>query len=116
MAEFLILAKDTLVCRRGDIVAVFNDGHSWGKEELNKDKFYILRVSDMSLNEAKMFIIPKDNPDGTLKYLRQYYLEINDLSPADQIRLSSDVLGKSKSDVLLKDKETGSVIDTLSER
>ena len=56
MAEVLIKAcnathqdevKDLQGCyKKGYVVVVKPDGWKWGKEELNKEKFYIIRVKD----------------------------------------------------------------------
>ena len=56
MAELLIKAsdnfnpdpvKDLRGCyKKGDVVVVKPDGWKWGKEELKKEKFYILRIPD----------------------------------------------------------------------
>jgi len=56
MAELLIKAcdathqnkvKDLRGCyKKGYVVVIRPAGHKWGKEELNKEKFYILRIKD----------------------------------------------------------------------
>ena len=56
MAELLIKAcdaihqdevKDLQGCyKKGYVVVIKPDGWKWGKEELNKEKFYIIRVKD----------------------------------------------------------------------
>jgi len=56
MAELLIKAcdathqnevKDLQGCyKKGHVVVIKSDGWKWGKEELNKEKFYIIRVKD----------------------------------------------------------------------
>ena len=56
MAELLIKAcdathkdevKDLQGCyKKGYVVVIRPDGWKWGKEELNKEKFYIIRVKD----------------------------------------------------------------------
>ena len=39
--------KDLRGCyKKGYVVVIRPDGHKWGKEELNKEKFYIVRIKD----------------------------------------------------------------------
>jgi len=69
MAELLIKAsnttnpdqvKDLRGCyKKGDVVVVKPDGWKWGKEELNKEKFYILKVTDKSVEELQ-FLTKED--------------------------------------------------------
>ena len=56
MAELLIKSSDTTnpdpvedlrgCYKKGDVVVIKPDGWKWGKEELKKEKFYILRIPD----------------------------------------------------------------------
>ena len=63
MAELLIKAVDTThsdkikdlrgCYKKGYVVVVKPDNWSWGKEELNKEKFYILRVKDAKVEDLQ---------------------------------------------------------------
>lgn len=113
MAELLILARDRIRCKKGEVAVAFPDGHSWGKEELNKDKFYIMRVSDMKLEEAKALARPLLNPDESIRWLRQYRIKIDHLSIADRNVLQSGTLEKQSKDIDITDKDTGQIIGSL---
>jgi len=66
MAELLIKAsdnfnpdpvKDLRGCyKKGDVVVVKPDGWKWGKEELKKEKFYILRIPDKKPEELERLV------------------------------------------------------------
>lgn len=66
MAELLIKSSDTTnpdpvkdlrgCYKKGDVVVVKPDGWSWGKEELKKEKFYILRIPDKKPEELKYLV------------------------------------------------------------
>jgi hypothetical protein len=62
MAELLIKAADSGASRdawrRGDVVTVKTDGHGWGKEELNRDRFYVLRIPGMTREELQSWLEP----------------------------------------------------------
>ena len=54
--EFLIYARDYEVSyKKGDIVAVFPDGHKWGRLE-GPPKFIIIKVPSMSVKEGRKYI------------------------------------------------------------
>jgi len=54
--EFLIYARDYEVSyKKGDIVAVFPDGHKWGRLE-GPPKFIIIKVPGMSVKEGRKYI------------------------------------------------------------
>ncbi|MCD6149092.1 hypothetical protein J7J18_07000 [bacterium] len=69
MAELLVKSSDTTnpdpikdlrgCYKKGDVVVVKPDGWKWGKEELNKNKFYILCVPDKEVDELK-FLTKED--------------------------------------------------------
>jgi len=69
MAELLIKSSDTTnpdpvkdlrgCYKKGDVVVRKPDGWKWGKEELNKNKFYILRVPDKEVDELE-FLTKED--------------------------------------------------------
>ena len=72
MAEFLIKAvdavnpdpaKDLMCYKRGDIVVVMPDGHPWGSGERDINKFLIVQVPDMSLDEARLLCEPVTGMD-----------------------------------------------------
>jgi len=75
MAELLIKAtdatnpdaiKDLRGCyKKSDVVVVKPDGWKWGKEELNKEKFYILRVPDKAVEELQFLTEPDEVDIGT---------------------------------------------------
>ena len=85
MAELLIKATDAVhsdeiedlrgCYKKGYVVVVKPDGWKWGKEELNKEKFYILRVRD-----AK----PED---------LQYLTQLHEIELGTHYRAFSDKLG-----------------------
>ena len=66
MAELLIKAcdaihqnevKDLRGCyKKGYVVVIKPDGWKWGKEELNKEKFYIVRVKDANPEDLQHLI------------------------------------------------------------
>jgi len=66
MAELLIKAcdathndevKDLQGCyKKGYVVVIKPDGWKWGKEELNKEKFYIIRVKDAKPEDLQYLI------------------------------------------------------------
>lgn len=58
--------KDLRGCyKKGDVVVVKPDGWKWGKEELNKEKFYILRVPDKTVEEIQLLVQPDEITVGT---------------------------------------------------
>ncbi len=75
MAELLIKASDTTnpnpvkdlrgCYKKGDVVVRKPNGWKWGKEELNKEKFYILRVSDKTVEETQHLTQPDEITIGT---------------------------------------------------
>jgi len=85
MAELLIKAcdaihsnevKDLRGCyKKGYVVVIRPAGHKWGKEELNKEKFYIIRVKDA-------------NPED-LQHLTQFH----EISLGTRYHAISDKLG-----------------------
>jgi len=49
--------KDLRGCyKKGYVVVIKPDGHKWGKEELNKEKFYIIRVKDANPEDLQHLI------------------------------------------------------------
>ena len=106
MVEILIKAvdathkdpiKDKRGCyKRGDPVVVMPNGWSWGKEELNKDKFYILRVKDMTLKQGKELILPDvdttdiENPIIVRK--RKYSIKVDNLPGEVKDKLSKQIV------------------------
>ena len=80
MAELLIKAddatnpdqvKDLRGCyKKGDVVVVKPDGWKWGKEELNKKKFYILKVPDKSVEELQ-FLTKEDEIKLGTRYVAE---------------------------------------------
>jgi len=75
MAELLIKASDTTnpnpvkdlrgCYKKGDVVVVKPDGWKWGKEELKKEKFYILRVPNKAIEETQYLTQPDEITIGT---------------------------------------------------
>jgi len=80
MAELLIKAvdavhsdpvKDLRGCyKKGDVVVVKPDGWKWGKEELKKEKFYILKVTDKSVEELQ-FLTKEDEIELGTRYVAE---------------------------------------------
>lgn len=72
MAELLIKATDAThpdpqtdrsgCYKRGDVVAVMPDGHSWGPEELNREKFYLIRLPGVSPEALEKYLEPERDP------------------------------------------------------
>ena len=96
MAEILIKAvnanhidpiEDQRGCyKRGNPVVVFPDGHKWGKEE-GLPKFFILKITDVSVNVAQEYIQPEYSriltADGTQVVLtRRLYKFLIDNVPS----------------------------------
>jgi len=75
MAELLIKAvdavhpdevKDLRGCyKKGYVVVIKPDNWSWGKEELNKEKFYILRVKDAKIEDLRYLMQTHEIELGT---------------------------------------------------
>ncbi len=75
MAELLIKASDTTnpnpvkdlrgCYKKGDVVVRKPNGWKWGKEELKKEKFYILRVLDKTVEETQCLTQPDEITIGT---------------------------------------------------
>jgi hypothetical protein len=76
--EFLIFARPSNIALGGydygDLVIAKNYGWTWGKEELNIEKFYRLRVTDMALSKTKSYLVRKAD------LMRKYQLPIDNLS------------------------------------
>jgi hypothetical protein len=81
--EFLIFARPSNVKAGGydygDIVMVKEAGWKWGKEELNTDKFYILKVTDMTLEEANKYMEAKIGLDLKIEQKRLYQISVDTL-------------------------------------
>lgn len=80
MAELLIKAvdathpdpvKDLRGCyKKGDVVVIKPDGWSWGKEELKKEKFYILRIPDKKPEELE-YLVKEHIVQVGIRYISQ---------------------------------------------
>ena len=105
MAELLIKAvdathpdevKDLRGCyKKGYVVVVKPDNWSWGKEELNKEKFYILRVKDANVEDLQYLAQTHEIELGT------YYTAHSDklgvfVSAPDQTTAQNVCLNKCK--------------------
>jgi len=70
MVELLIRANDVThrdeikelrgCYKKGYVVVIKPAGHRWGKEELNKEKFYILRVKDAESEDLAHLLNPHE--------------------------------------------------------
>jgi len=75
MAELLIKSSDTTnpdpvkdlrgCYKKGDVVVIKPDGWKWGKEELKKEKFYILRIPDKKPEELEQIVKEDEIEIGT---------------------------------------------------
>ena len=84
MAELLIKAQDAIhpdpikdlrgCYKKGDVGVIMPDGWRWGKEELNKDKFYILKVPDKTPEELEFLTEADEIVVGT-----RYIAEVPEL-------------------------------------
>lgn len=72
MAELLVRVVDkvnpdfyanTKCLKRGDVIAVCEDGWGWGVEELANPDWRILKIPDMTVAEASVFLAPERNRD-----------------------------------------------------
>jgi|GEM_PF-4497413 len=80
MAELLIKSSDTTnpdpvkdlrgCYKKGDVVVRKPDGWKWGKEELNKKKFYILCVPDKEVDELE-FLTKEDEIELGNRYIAE---------------------------------------------
>ena len=71
MAELLISAVDKThpdpkvnvrLFKKGDVVAAMPDGHKWGREERNPEKFMIIKVPALDIQEARRLCVPDFEP------------------------------------------------------
>ncbi len=132
MAELLISAADNFhhdpavdarLIKKGDLVTAMPDGHQWGREELNPDKFLIVRVPDLPLAEARSLCVPDfeakpgkmpDAPGPAIRRARRFMIDIPRLAPELRERLrQAQKVGKpleaARSEILgpaLIDKKT----------
>jgi len=123
MAELLITAADNThfdpavnsrLFKKGDVVTAMPDGHQWGREERNPEKFAIIRVPDLAFYEARSFCVPDFEPkpgnmpvapSPGIRRARRFMIDENRLAPELQERLwEAKKLGKPleavRSDIL----------------
>jgi hypothetical protein len=74
--EMLCLARTDLLAdsswETNDIVVIFDNGHVWGKDELDTKKFTVIKVPDLSANDARAKYM-KPLLSGTTNYKRREY-------------------------------------------
>jgi hypothetical protein len=114
MAELLILAfdtnnkdaaKDVFAYKKGHVISVQPDGHTWGKEEC-LPKFYIVKLPKVSVADVKKYLDPKIDLFSTADVkptiaIRKYKLDVANLPTLAKTALESDgVLSISKVDDL----------------
>ena len=108
MAELLIYNRtDPDAARRtflngyrlGDVVVVMPNGHQWGSDELNTDKFYILRVPDLTVEGAEELTKEQEgailDADGDPVFFRrrEFWLDESvELTGPERNRLHSNTL------------------------
>ena len=79
MAEFLICNRETNGTKDPalnltecwhlhDVVLVMPDGHKWGREERNPEKFRILKVPGLSVEEAREYARPPSEKNRRSAY------------------------------------------------
>jgi len=105
MAELLIKATDTThpnkikdlrgCYKKGYVVVIKPDNWSWGKEELNKEKFYIVRVKGVSPEDLQYLVQTYEVELGTHYIARSDKLGIS-ISAPDQTTAQSICLDKCK--------------------
>ncbi len=66
MCEYLFLARKAGAYDHGDCINTRKDGAAWGKEELNSDKFFIVKVPGQSLPNAAKLKLNKSGVKSTL--------------------------------------------------
>ena len=85
MCELLVKAKDGFNLdpvkdlgryKRGDIVVVMPDGHTWGTKECPPD-FLVVKVLGLSVLDAKAYVISGTNLAGNW-VRRRYQLPVSD--------------------------------------
>lgn len=111
MAEFLVKAvdahhpdpaRDAVNCyKKGDPVVAMPDGHKWGSEERNPEKFAIIAVPDMTLEEARSLCVPHteiitdpETGESRVRVLirRRYYLNEQGVLEENQAEFYDKVL------------------------
>jgi len=70
--EILVVAKDRPVpdsparWLRGDVVVIRDDGHAWGREELDPEKFILIRVPGVLATQVGDLLEEKLDPGEPL--------------------------------------------------
>lgn len=82
--------------KKGDLVTAMPDGHKWGREERNPDKFTIIRIPDLDIHEARNLCMPDFElnvgkkpgaPGPGIRRARRFMIDENRLPPKLQERL-----------------------------
>ena len=110
MAELLILAfdtsnkdaaKDVFAYKKGHVVSVKPDGHTWGKSEC-LPKFYIVKLPKVSVADVQKYLEPKMDLFSTAEEkptiaIRKYKLDLANLPTLAKTALETDgILSISK--------------------
>ena len=103
MAELLILAFDTsnkdperdvFAYKKGHVISVQPDGHTWGKEEC-LPKFYIVKLPKVSVADVQKYLEPKidilsaEDERQTIA-IRKYKLDVANLPTLAKTALERD--------------------------
>ena len=103
MAELLILAFDTsnkdperdvFAYKKGHVISVQPDGHTWGKEEC-LPKFYIVKLPKVSVADVQKYLEPKMDLFSTAEEkptiaIRKYKLDLANLPTLAKTALERD--------------------------
>lgn len=69
---------DRALTKRGDVIAVSADGHVWGTQEVSNPDWVILKLPDMTREQAESLLAPEHPPDLNNRYvLRKRSQRIN---------------------------------------
>jgi hypothetical protein len=115
MAELLCKAVDAWGdsperSMKGDVIVVRPDGWVWGREEC-PPRFVIIKVPDMTLEEAKKYEQPlmvddgvdtEGHPKQKMAKVRKYAIPVEDVEEAKK---NNGVLVRTKAEKLAKIKE-----------
>lgn len=72
--------------KRGDPVVVMPDGHQWGTEE-RLPKFVVVRITGLSVDQARKYVLPDLDLSGSIRRKRLYRLLVDDVPNAIKTQL-----------------------------
>ena len=104
--EMLCLARTDLLptslWETNDIVCIQKDGWKWGKSELDKNLFFILKCPDLSVDEAKAkYLSPRLDTNKKVVANREYKIDTTKITvekgvaTTDKATLSTQLIKKA---------------------